>query len=107
MSQPATADAELPDTLPPAEPPPPYERAGAVLGLTSMAELRRVTGLRADELAARMGCSLAHVTEIESLDLELLEVIALIGYVEGLGMRLSLQVDIHPEAPLTILSTRR
>jgi len=60
--------------------------------VTSLAELRRATGLNQTELAERWGHRQPHVSKIES-DPTHVELATLAGYVRALGGRLTITVE--------------
>jgi len=105
----AITGAKAPASSPPSAPPedPKYERPASVLGMQSLRELRHVCGIEAHELGNRIGLSTPEIHQLEDTDLELLDLLTIVRYVQGMNMQLTVQVDLTPRSPLSILSTRR
>ena len=74
--------------------------------LISLAELRKLAGITAEQIAGLMRAPVARVADIESLDLELLDVDQLVQYTTALGMALTISVDLMPGAVRELISTR-
>jgi hypothetical protein len=72
----------------------------------SLGELRKLAGITLDQTAALMRAPLTRVGDIESLDLELLDVDQLLQYTTALGMALTISVDLMPGVVRELISTR-
>jgi transcriptional regulator with XRE-family HTH domain len=90
-----------------AAPAAPIDAAPALPTLViSLAELRKLAGITQAQIAGLMRSSPARVEDIESLDLELLDVDQLLQYTTALGMALTITVDLVPGAVRELISTR-
>jgi hypothetical protein len=86
----------------PAAPPAPV----LPLPLISLSELRKLAAYTLPQVAGLMRTAEARVQDIESLDIELLDVDQLTMYTAALNMALTISVDLMPGAPREIYSTR-
>lgn len=85
----------------------PADAAPALPALViSLAELRKLAGITQGQVAGLMRTSPGRVEDIESLDLELLDVDQLLQYTTALGMALTVTVDLVPGAVRELISTR-
>jgi transcriptional regulator with XRE-family HTH domain len=76
------------------------------LPVISLGQLRQLCGLTVAQLAGALKLDAARVADLESLDIELLDVDNLITYCSALGMPLTITVDLSPGAPRDLISTR-
>jgi transcriptional regulator with XRE-family HTH domain len=72
----------------------------------SLGELRKLAGITQGQIAGLMRIAPERVEDIESLDLELLDVDQLLQYTTALGMALTVTVDLMPGATRELISTR-
>jgi len=95
------AAAPAPEPVPAAAPAP-----ALPVPTISLGELRKLAGLTVAQLAGLVRLAPERVSDIESLDLELLDVDQLLTYTTALGMALTVTVDLMPGAPRELISTR-
>ncbi len=97
------AEAAAALAAPPAPPAPAPVLPSPVI---SLAELRKLAGITGEQIAGLMRTQKERVADIESLDLELLDVDNLIQYTTALGMALTITVDLMPGAVRELITTR-